>query len=115
MRSPSLSAILEPKIAGENQLETDEDIVRHIKEKTTTMRHPVGSCRMGGDDRAVVDAHLRVKGIEGFRIIDASIMPNIVSGNTNAPTMMNFWTVLVSALGPARIRLCSAAGSVRPK
>jgi choline dehydrogenase-like flavoprotein len=87
MRSPSLSAILEPNIAGENQLETDEDIVRHIKEKTTTMRHPVGSCRMGADDRAVVDAHLRVKGIEGFRIIDASIMPNIVSGNTNAPTI----------------------------
>jgi choline dehydrogenase-like flavoprotein len=87
MRSPSLSAILEPNIAGENQLETDEDIVRHIKEKTTTMRHPVGSCRMGADDQAVVDAHLRVKGIEGLRIIDASIMPNIVSGNTNAPTI----------------------------
>src|ERR1700692_3737750 len=82
MRSPSLSAILEPNIAGENQLETDEDIVRHIKEKTTTMRHPVGSCRMGADDRAVVDAHLRVKGVEGFRIIVASISATTGSGNT---------------------------------
>lgn len=51
------------------------------------MWHPLGTCRMGSDENAVVDARLRIDGIKGLGLIDASIMPNIVSGNTNAPTM----------------------------
>jgi len=68
--------------------ETDADLVRAAGEIGTTIFHPVGTCRMGSDPMAVVDARLRVHGIGGLRIADASIMPTITSGNTNAPTIM---------------------------
>lgn len=70
------------------QVRTDAEIDSFIKKACVTQYHPVGSCKMGMDDMAVVDDRLRVRGIAGLRVVDASIMPRLVSANTNAPTMM---------------------------
>ncbi len=68
--------------------ETDEALVRAAGDIATTIFHPVGTARMGADEASVVDPELRVRGVLGLRVIDASIMPTITSGNTNSPTMM---------------------------
>ncbi|MFL6786878.1 MAG: GMC family oxidoreductase [Sphingomicrobium sp.] len=86
MAQPSLIDVIEQEIDPGPNAQSDTEIGDWIKSAVTTMFHPVGTCRMGKDDRAVVDARLRVKGVEGLRVIDASIMPHITSGNTNAPT-----------------------------
>jgi choline dehydrogenase len=68
--------------------QSDADLDDYIREKSTTVYHPVGTCKMGADPMAVVDDQLRVHGIDRLRIVDASVMPRIVSANTNFPTMM---------------------------
>ncbi|MDB2224793.1 choline dehydrogenase [Halorubrum ezzemoulense] len=67
--------------------ETDEAIARHVRDTCHTVYHPVGTCAMGDDEAAVVDEELRVHGVEGLRVVDASVMPTLVGGNTNAPTI----------------------------
>ncbi|MCY3782138.1 MAG: GMC family oxidoreductase N-terminal domain-containing protein [Chloroflexi bacterium] len=69
-------------------LTSDEDLVQYIRDFATTIYHPAGSCMMGNDRMAVLDERLRVKGIDGLRVADASIMPHIINANTNAPCMM---------------------------
>jgi choline dehydrogenase len=70
------------------ELKTDEDLYQAAGDLGTTIFHPVGTCKMGNDELAVVNDRLQVHGIAGLRVIDASIMPRITSGNTNAPTVM---------------------------
>ncbi|MBJ2160127.1 GMC family oxidoreductase [Variovorax sp. IB41] len=67
---------------------TDEELTQHIRARADTIYHPVGTCKMGVDAMAVVDPKLRVHGIENLRVVDASVMPTLVGGNTNAPTIM---------------------------
>ncbi|GIX34745.1 MAG: choline dehydrogenase [Lysobacteraceae bacterium] len=83
---------LRPFRAGElfpgEAARTEAEIVDFIRAKAETIYHPVGTCRMGQDRLAVVDPELRVRGIEGLRVVDASVMPSLIGGNTNAPTIM---------------------------
>ena len=69
-------------------LEKEDELAAYIRETAEILYHPVGTCKMGNDDMAVVDKQLKVRGVEGLRVIDGSIMPKIVRGNTNAPIYM---------------------------
>ena len=71
-----------------DDIQSEKQIEEFIRNKAETIYHPVGTCKMGNDELSVVDGKLRVHGIENLRVVDASIMPTLVSGNTNAPTIM---------------------------
>jgi choline dehydrogenase len=85
--SPMAEHVVRENAPG-TQCQSDEEILAFIREEAQSMYHPVGTCKMGQDGNAVVDERLRVHGIGGLRVADASIMPNISSGNTNAPAIM---------------------------
>lgn len=87
MTQPALRDVFLPELAPGIEAQEDEALSAYVRRAATTMWHPVGTCRMGADDASVVDADLRVRGVRNLRVVDASIMPNIVSANTNAPTM----------------------------
>jgi choline dehydrogenase-like flavoprotein len=87
METPALRA-LQTKDMFTEGVTSDDDIRKLLRARVDTVYHPVGTCKMGNDAAAVVDSRLRVHGVEALRVVDASIMPTLIGGNTNAPTIM---------------------------
>jgi len=85
---PALAAYKPKEFKPGPSFDSEEDLIRAAGDIGTTIFHPVGTCRMGADPASVVDPELRLRGLDGLRIADASVMPTIVSGNTNSPTIM---------------------------
>src|SRR5690606_24437347 len=83
-----MKELIAEELAPGPQIQSDEDILQYIRDTGQVTQHMVGTCRMGNDANAVVDEYLRVHGMQGLRVADASIMPTIISGNTSVPSMM---------------------------
>nr|WP_245316505.1 GMC family oxidoreductase N-terminal domain-containing protein [Mesorhizobium wenxiniae] len=88
LSQPAIAGFVEAERLPGPSAQTDDEIMAYVRQYACCDYHPVGTCKMGVDDMAVVDPELRVRGIEGLRVIDSSIMPVLISGNTNGPAMM---------------------------
>ncbi|MDF1717689.1 MAG: choline dehydrogenase [Antarcticimicrobium sp.] len=88
LQAPALAPYRDKELFGLHNGMSDATWESHIRARADTIYHPVGTCKMGGDDMAVVDPRLRVRGMQGLRVVDASVMPTLIGGNTNAPTIM---------------------------
>lgn len=88
MNKEPLSKYTSAHVQRPVDLDNDEDIEQAIREDADTVYHPVGTCKMGSDDMSVVNERLKVHKVSGLRVVDASVMPTLVGGNTNAPTIM---------------------------
>jgi choline dehydrogenase len=88
MTAPAMQGVATDEIAPGVNFQSDDELLDWVKQHAETTYHPVGTCKMGSDPMAVVDDQLRVHGIQGLRVADASIMPTLTSGNTNAPSIM---------------------------
>ena len=88
MHQPALAALSDGEIWPDPNVRADAEIDSFIQNSGGTVYHPVGTCRMGSDEEAVVDETLQVRGVDGLRVVDASVMPTLVGGNTHAPTVM---------------------------
>ena len=87
--SPALQEVIETEMTPGPEVQTDEQMLDDVRNRCSTVFHPVSTCRMGPDrSDNVVDPRLRVYGVEGLRVVDASIFPTVTSGNTNAPAIM---------------------------
>jgi choline dehydrogenase len=88
LSAPALKPYVVDEAYPGSKVSTDEDVLDYCRRTGSTVYHPTSTCRMGNDPLAVVDQRLRLRGIEGLRVVDASVMPDLMSGNTNAPTIM---------------------------
>jgi choline dehydrogenase len=88
LAAPALKPFVVGEVEPGPKVTSDEEILNFCRQRGSTVYHPTSTCRMGNDPLAVVDQRLRVRGIEGLRVVDASVMPDLMSGNTNAPTIM---------------------------
>jgi choline dehydrogenase-like flavoprotein len=88
LAAPALKPYTVEEVYPGSKVSSDEDVLDYCRKTGSTVYHPTSTCRMGSDPLAVVDQRLRVRGIEGLRVVDASVMPDLMSGNTNAPTIM---------------------------
>jgi choline dehydrogenase len=88
LRAPALKPYVVDEYDPGPKVATDEELLAYCRRRGSTIYHPTSTCRMGNDPLAVVDQRLRVRGIEGLRVVDCSVMPDLVSGNTNAPVIM---------------------------
>tara|TARA_Y100001970_G_C13430934_1_gene461091 strand:+ start:57 stop:401 length:345 start_codon:yes stop_codon:yes gene_type:complete len=88
MRQPALEPFVGAEIEPGADVVSNEDVIEYLRNFGNTGFHPTSTCRMGVDEKAVVDPRLRVHGLGALRVVDASIMPTVTSGNTNAPTIM---------------------------
>jgi choline dehydrogenase len=87
-QQPAFAPYVGEEIRPGLERQSDAELMEFIRQKAETIYHPIGTCKMGNDPLAVVDEQLRVRGVEKLRVVDAAVMPELVSGNTNAPTIM---------------------------
>jgi len=100
---PSLARLIKEELRPGPKMQSDEELIQDFRSRSGTVYHPSCTCRMGAEAAtSVVDAGLRVHGVAGVRVIDASAFRNIIAGNTNAPAMLMGWKGAEMVLGDAR-------------